>query len=61
MQHINVLKTLKTGKFPRSPFDTDLLPPDHPNTSDDKYANQRNLEEERKAIDNVPSYIQKNN
>tara|TARA_R100001440_G_scaffold37494_2_gene56816 strand:- start:9651 stop:12899 length:3249 start_codon:yes stop_codon:yes gene_type:complete len=54
------LKALKTGKFPRSPFDTDLLPPDHPDASDDKYGKPKKPRRRKKAIDNVPSYIQKN-
>ena len=38
MARVNAfLKALKTGKFPRSPFDTDLLPDNHPNASDEKY------------------------
>ena len=60
MARVNAfLKALKTGKFPRSPFDTDLLPPDHPNASDDKY-NKPKKPRRKKAIENVPSYIQKN-
>ena len=57
MARVNAfLKALKTGKFPRSPFDTDLLPPDHPNASDDKYGKPKKPRRRKKAIDNVPSY-----
>ena len=64
MARVNAfLKALKTGKFPRSPFDTDLLPEDHPDASDEKYGKPKKPKKPRrrkKAIDNVPTYIQKN-
>ena len=44
-------------------MDTDLLPEDHPDASDEKYGKPKKPKKPRrrkKAIDNVPSYIQKN-
>ena len=64
MARVNAfLKALKTGKFPRSPFDTDLLPEDHPDASDEKYGKPKKPKKPRrrkKAIENVPDYMQRN-
>lgn len=45
------LKALKTGKFPRSAFDTDLLPSNHP-LSSKSYG--------EKEVGNVPNFIRAN-
>jgi len=61
MARVNAfLKALKTGKFPRTPFDTDLLPDGHPNAGDDKYGKPKKPRTRKKAVENVPDYIQKN-
>lgn len=59
------LGALRTGKFKNKPFDTDLLPDNHPlstsgESEDDKYGKPKKPRRRKKAIDNVPSYIQKN-
>ena len=60
------LTALRTGKFPRSPFDTDLLPSNHPNSSKKEYKGpyddldftipQGAKDEARKALDWVAEY-----
>ena len=65
MARVNAfLKALKTGKFPRSPFDTDLLPDNHPNASDEKYRKPKKKPKKKpkytKQIGQVPDYIQRN-
>ncbi len=64
---VNAFMTaLRTGKFPRSPFDTDLLPSNHPNSSKKEYKGpyddldftipQGAKDEARKALDWVAEY-----
>jgi HK97 family phage portal protein len=70
MARVNAfLKALKTGKFPRTPFDRDLLPDDHPDASDEKYGKPKKPKKKPKKpkkpsrykqVEDVPDYIQKN-